>query len=159
MLAAVVVNGRVVGKHTYGVGAVEWGLSVWAHKMRMWDHATGQWRDTLGNPVSAPTISTRAHAGTIAEIREATINGNIVVSFKSGHGYRSAHGWGPTGLSKDQIEQAILQHLSVYLAAGGSVTPACSGFSSFSTSVRGHTVNYRVVQLGLGEIQVSTCYP
>jgi hypothetical protein len=123
-----------------------------------WDHAIGQWKDVAGNVVAPPTLSTRAHAGTVAEIREATINGTTVVSFKSGHGYRAAHGWGPTGLSKDQIEQGILQHLSTHLATGGTIMPAGSGFSSLSAIVGGHTVNYRAVQLPSGEIQVPTYY-
>ncbi|MBX6315865.1 MAG: SEC-C domain-containing protein [Isosphaeraceae bacterium] len=145
--------------HTYFVGGPDWEFAVWAHNTCWWDNATGQWKDATGKPVAAPTISTRAHGGTAAEIREATINGTTVVSFKSGHGYRGAHGWGSTGLSKDQLEQGILQHLSTHLAGGGTVTPAGSGFSTFSTTVGGHTVNYRAVQLPSGEIQVPTYYP
>ncbi|MEM4725185.1 MAG: hypothetical protein QXP01_09255 [Candidatus Hadarchaeum sp.] len=155
----VVYNCRVAEYHTYFVGDAAWGFSVWAHNTCWWDSATGQWRDAAGKPVAPPTIVTRAHAGTAAEIREAIINGTTVVSFKSGHGYRVAHGWSATGLTKDQIEQAILQHLSTHLAEGGTVTPAGSGFSLFSTSVGGHMIKYHAVRLPSGEIQVSTYYP
>jgi hypothetical protein len=95
--AETVYNLRIADYHTYFVGAPDWGFAVWAHHTCWWDNATRQWKDAAGNPVAPPTISTRAYAGTAAEIREATINGTTVVSFKSGHGYRAAHGWGPRG--------------------------------------------------------------
>lgn len=129
----------------------------------VWDAAAGEWKGAAGAAVAGPAF-TATGSGTNL-IRTASINGRVV-RISSGHGYDRPHqvpGGGLTdlrqsGLTRDEVELAILRHLSAYLSSGGALPVVGPGTVPLAQvfSLAAVTIRYVVVELPGGTIHVST---
>jgi hypothetical protein len=156
-LCQLVFNFEVFPEHVFEVGS----LGVLVHNRCIyWNATTARWHNgTTNSFAKPPTLTARPGTSGTNLIRdsEAQINGSTV-SINSGHGFdQPHHNFAGSGLMRDQVEQAILQHLSTHLNTGGAVPAAGSGPALTQTFTLGtHSISYRVVQLTSGEIRVTT---
>ncbi len=157
--AQTVYNFEVADYHTYFVGQGE----VWVHNTcgTYWNGT--DWVDASGNVVPKPPVLRTSGADATLDKAETIING-CGVKINSGHGYNRPH-TGPsgvvkdirtTGLSMDQVENALLQDLSSLLNSNKG-----AGVGQMMTRqvvINGHTVEYRAMQYAPGQYAISTYY-
>lgn len=85
------------------------------------------------------------------------MNGNAV-TINSGHAYDREHVSGDvrdTGLSRDTIENAILDDLSDVISNNGLTSRP----RDIPINIEGHEITYRVLQLPDGRIIISDYFP
>ena len=79
-------------------------------------------------------------------------------TLQSAHGYDRVHSSGDvrdTGLSRDTIENAILDDLSDVISNNG-LTPR---HRDIPININGHEITYRVIELPDGRLIVGTYFP
>ena len=101
-------------------------------------------------------------------IRSTTVLGRII-QLKTGHGYHRPHklpsgritDLRTSGLTPDQIEEAIVQDIETYLLGGGTVPkvgPAFKGPLTRTIGISNIQVTYRTIESPGGIIDVPTYY-
>ena len=157
--AQTVYNFEVEDYHTYFVGQGE----VWVHNQcgTYWNGT--DWVDASGNVVPKPAVLRTSGADATLDKADTVING-CGVKINSGHGFNRPH-TGPngvvkdirsTGLSMDQVEDALLKDLSSLLHSGN--TSGVGQMMTRQVSVNGHTIEYRVMEYAPGQYAISTYY-